>query len=346
MASNIFNNRFYSLRAPAWHNLGIVSDVELTATEAYNATQPLTIVLQDVFTQLPSLTDPEHRVSRHSLNSRAIVRYPTPDDPEYRTFGIVSNEYTLVDPLTFCESFDEAVCRPVETIGTLGKGETLFISTKLPTFEVKGDEVENYLLTVSPYTAGRAVEARITPVRVVCQNTLITARAASVDTFTIRHDKNVLDRTKQWLAIMSGNVQKRSAALALEFDQLASVRVPTEYLDQLLGRIYPDPKPFRQVPDEAVQAQRKSWHDENMVAVSRARSAVKEVFEGRGVGMDTLACAGTAWGLFNSTVEYEQFRPNRNAQTSSSDMLFGSRRDICERSYSVLIDFVKRGGTL
>lgn len=341
---NIFGSRFYSLRQKPWHNLGIVSEDEISATDAYNRTQPLTIVLQPLFTTLPSLTDPEHRPATHETEYNAITRFPTPDDPQYRIFGTVSKSYRLIDPLTFCEVFDEAVQRPVETIGTLGKGETLFVTTKVNTVNIRGDEVENYLLTVSPYTPGRSIEARITPVRVVCQNTLMAGRQASTETYLIRHDENVLDRTKEWFRLMAGTVDEKTNKLTEMFNVMAHTTIPQEYFEQLLGNIYPDPKKFRSTPEEAVNSRRLQWYEENLQAVKKARSSVTEIFQGRGVGMDTPAVQGTAWGLFNAVVEYEQFRPNRSIQAAANDMLFGGRRDACERSYDVLWDFARVKG--
>jgi len=81
----------------------------------------------------------------HSSSGRCL-RNPTTDDPETRVFGIVGADYHLVTPDDFVSIWDERVGRPIETIGALGFGETFFISTTLPKMDVRGDEVEFYLL--------------------------------------------------------------------------------------------------------------------------------------------------------------------------------------------------------
>ena len=112
MAHNIFNERFYSLRQPAWHGLGTIGENEQTATEIFNTMSPYIVTLEPVFTKIGNL--------KLELPNKVITRHPIPDDNAYRSFGIVGPDYTIVDPLRTCEIYDEATQRPVETLGTVG----------------------------------------------------------------------------------------------------------------------------------------------------------------------------------------------------------------------------------
>ena len=83
---------------------------------------------------------------------KAIIRRPCPGDPEHKVFAVVSAGYQLITPAQFCDLWDRHVKHPIETLGALGQGETFFVSTKLPSFAVKRDEVDNYMLGISPMT--------------------------------------------------------------------------------------------------------------------------------------------------------------------------------------------------
>lgn len=333
MSHNLFNERFYSLREPAWHGLGMVSDEELSAQEAFSRITPYSIGLQDLSTPtgLP-------------VPYRAIVRDVTPDDPEQRVFGVVGPEYQLVDPLTVCESYDAAVNQPVETIGCLGYGETLFLTTKLPEINVKGDQVDNYLLVVSPYTGWSAIQIRITPVRVVCQNTLIAAKAASSEVYKVVHDETAQVRLEAWLNGLYGRAVDRAQVMQQAFEMFACYKPSVKGVTSILQKVYPDPKPVRQnAPQEVLDVRMKDYEYYKKSA-ERSRQAVQELFNGAGTGMDHPAAKGTGWGLYNSVVEWEDYRPTSKKDETARlvNSLFGNRASSKENAYVTIEAYAQK----
>lgn len=331
MSHNLFGSRFYSNREAPWHGLGYVSEVEMTAAEAFNTTMPFIVSLEDLYTEIGE--------SKFELAYRAIMRHPVPDDPEYKTLGIVGPNYTLIDPLTLCETFDDAVRKPVETLGALGSGETLFLTTRLPSFSVLGDDVDNYLLIVSPYTGNAALQIRLTPIRVVCQNTLIAAKAESTENYRIVHDAQAVERLGLWMRTISDRFEAKSDALQQTFTAMAKTHVSGEDVEALLELIYPFPSLPTLSPVQSDNVRRQGWHEENVDGMRRRRQAVKEVFMGAGVGQDTEAAQGTAWGLFNAVVEYEQYRPSPKPVSAAASMLVGDRAATSERAFSTIVDW-------
>lgn len=331
MPADIFGERFYSLREPAWHGLGTVSDTERGAAEAFNAMTPYSVSLAPMFTEVNG--------QRFETAYQAIMIEPTPDQPEYRLASVVGSDYTLVTPLRICEIFDEALNRPVETLGALGNGDTLFITTRLPAFQVRGDDVEPYLLVVSPYTGDGAIQVRVTNIRVVCSNTLQAAKAESSESWRIVHDAQVEDRVLRWMGGIWERFELKSKGLSEAFTKMADVRVREEDVEPMLQLIYPDPRRFSWVPDPEVNARREQWYEENLATVRRRRQAVQEVFGGKGIGQDTPAANWTVWGLYNAVAEFEQYRPTTNASSAAADMLFGSRSAIVERGFDTLLEY-------
>jgi phage/plasmid-like protein (TIGR03299 family) len=333
MAHNIFNERFYSLRQPAWHGLGQIGQEEQTATEIFNTMSPYIVTLEPVFTKVGNL--------KLELPNKVITRHPIPDDPNYRSFGIVGPEYTMVDPLRTCEIYDEATKKPVETLGVLGQGESLFITTKLPSFQVGRngvmDDIDSYLLLHNPYGDG-AIQVRVTPVRVVCQNTLIAAKAASTESFRIIHDQNVESRLSGWMEGIVQRAEKKSEALAEVFNYMASTQIDDEAAVDALKRIYVDPRKPSYVPDQSVMEKREKAYEAAVKANAGWRERVMEDWQGQGMGMDSEALKGTVWGLYNAVVEIEDYRPTTGTMDDSRqyNALFGNRAQTKEQAYAEL----------
>lgn len=345
MAHNLFSERFYSLRTPAWHGLGQVGQEEQTATEIFNGMSPYIVTLEPVFTRLNG--------QLLQLPNNVITRHPVPDDPEYRSFGIVGPDYTIIDPLRTCEIWDESTKQSVETLGVLGLGESLFITTRLPSFDVKSDkrgmgyglgndQVDSYLLLHSPYGDG-AIQVRVTPIRVVCQNTLIAAKRTSTESFKIVHDRQVETRLAGWMEGIVERARGKSEALNDAFNLMASTDISDDEASDLLKRIYVDPKKPSYVPDKTVMEKRDQAYEASVKWNAGWREQVMEDWSGKGMGMDLPIMQNTAWGLYNAVVETEDYRPTSKKDDADGsrayNSLFGNRAQRKELAYDVVFQF-------
>jgi phage/plasmid-like protein (TIGR03299 family) len=79
-----------------------------------------------------------------------------------------------------------------ETAGALGKGERVWILARLSgDFNVAGgDVIRRYLLLSNSHDGTSSLQVKITPVRVVCNNTLTLALSQG-GTLRVRHDRDV-----------------------------------------------------------------------------------------------------------------------------------------------------------
>lgn len=309
---NLFGERFGDQRRPAWHELGQVFEAEVSATEAFKRIGSYEVRVA------PAIADGV------PLEVNAILRSPTTDDPETRVFGVVSEDYTLITPEDVCSIFDEQVSRPVETIGALGYGETFFLSTHLPTLDVKGDEVENYLLVSNPMTGLQSAEIRVTPMRVVCQNTLIASDRVATQKMKVVHDKQGKQRMAEWLRETYEWAETTTKVLRDLFVVMASKQVRDREARKLFEYAYPSPgKPNLNAP-KSVHDQRLQWWQDNVALMERRREGAKSLFEGMGTGMDLKAAHGTLWGAYNAVVETEDYRRGRtDDQIAASAMGWG-----------------------
>jgi hypothetical protein len=203
MSHEIYNNKFASFRRPAWHGLGEVF------------TEPISAIGAADKLGLPVIDTGKVYLADGSLIPGFKAITGKEEGKDLQVFSIVSNEYQEITHRDFVDAWDRATeSAPVETIGLLGRGERLFLSSILPNFDVKGDECANYLLAFNPLNGVQAATARITPVRVVCANTLAQSEVNYKDQFRVIHTTEAAKDIEKWI--------KRVWSLAV--DQTATVR--------------------------------------------------------------------------------------------------------------------------
>jgi phage/plasmid-like protein (TIGR03299 family) len=332
VSHDLFSERFYSRRQNAWHGLGHISKEEDNAVNAFEKMGAYDVHLEDLVT-----------ASGMPIRQKAIIRDAV-DGREALPLGIVGPEYHLVGPRTVCETWDRAVSQPVETLGALGQGETLFLSTRLPSINVKGDEVENYLLLVSPMTGAEAIRVRVTPVRVVCRNTLIAAKSMSSEVYRVIHDENAEKRLEMWLSGLIKLATERAALLNEMFVRFAEFKPTDSAVKRILDTTYPlPPQPRDLAGPETMEIRDNNWEINKATAV-RSRAEVLEIWGGKGVGMDVPICRETAWGLYNAVCERSDYGNIRDKQLEARarDTLFGFRANEKERCFEAVQLELKR----
>lgn len=328
MTANLFGDRFYSLREPAWHKLGIVAQEPMSAEKALETMGNYRVYVEGV-----------HSDSGFILPLKAILRGPTKDDPATRYFGYSGPEYTLITPHDVAMIWDESVGVPVETVGALGKGETFFVSCKLPDMNIAGEKVDNYMLFVSPMTGWEAAQLRITPVRVVCQNTLNAAKSMSTEVYKMVHNQHLKDTMRSWLVGIYDRAVERSQALEEAFKVFADMEIEKEGVEEVLQFTYEYPnRPQRNVPTNVYERRMKDY-EYYCSQIDTRREAVMTLFNGKMTGYDSPAVKGTPWGLYNAVVEFEDYRPNGGKiKSAAASAILGDRAEIKERAFVKLAE--------
>ena len=170
-----------------WHGLGFPVSDDLTPHEMMEAAGcdwqveklPLNYTIDD---DGETLTVP---------NKEVLVR-----SSDYSVLDIVGPNWNPLqneDAFAFFKDFVAKGDMQMHTAGSLQDGKIIWALAKVSdTFEpVKGDVIEPYILLVNPHVRGKAIEARSTPIRVVCRNTMNFALSLQTNgsRITVNHNQ-------------------------------------------------------------------------------------------------------------------------------------------------------------
>lgn len=353
MTDEIYKGKFFNRSfTPAWHGLGINAVEDHTATEL---AQKLGI---PIIKKLPLYIFPEGKKTKSNLYG--LWRMGTELDPG-ELLGTCGEKYRPVGVDRFCQIWDDNVSRPVETMGSLKKGSILFVTTGLPDFTLgDNDEIRNYLIAFSPMNGRDAIEVLISSVRVVCNNTLQASRSMASETFKVQHFDYAEDDLAGWLNGLYGRAESRVNALKSAYGNMTTTQLgkteAVEYFHKVYA--YPDlPRGFEHlttgtiitdqhqpsdyVPPSIVERliQRNNPYNATVNAVEKARQAVENLFDGRGLGMNYETANNTVWGAYNAVSEWETHRRSRKL-AGAENLLIGDRARTISRAYDLAMELV------
>jgi len=295
---------FASFREPAWHNLGTVFDTEKNTSEMLVAAN-----LNNWNVRLEELTIPSNMTS--DKNYQYVVRTNPTDKSQTDVLGIVGERYVPLqneELFAFGDNILDGGGR-WETAGSISGGRVVFGSLALERETVLdpngvADVVKTYLLINTSHDGSIAIQASITPVRVVCANTLNVAlnRTKKKDgvkqSFKIRHTQ-----TAQGKVAVARQALGMANSYMDEFDKMAHAMIAKEISAQDFNNIILAAYPK---PETDAKGSVKKW--ENKV------NMINDIYTGEFNGM----IAGNAWGAFNALTErLDWYRTARGVNTES-----------------------------
>lgn len=222
------------------------------------------------------------------------------DSPECPVFGVVGQDYGIVQNRDAFSFFDPIISDKLayfETAGALGEGERVWILAKLPGDVViyKDDRVMKYLLLVNSHTGTASVQIKLTPVRVVCNNTLTMALSFG-DSIRIPHFPDVKKRL-DFAGATIKKVLENYQIVEAKFQGMAKKAFTDDNYIGYLNQVLPVPE---LKPGDSRQKER-------LVERVRAhREVCKNMFE-IGHENDENAVKHTLWGAYNSVVYFADY---------------------------------------
>ena len=299
----------FALRgAPAWHNLAnrIFAQDENVSTSTMLEEAKLNnwnVRLSDVADHIPTTW-------RNTSDNFYVIR-DNPFDQGTDVLSVVGKRYKTVqneELFAFADNVLDNDAAKWESAGSIKKGKVVFGSLDIPreiVLDPQGvnDVTKLYLIVWTSHDGSVAVQAAITPVRVVCQNTLNLAMKTAKQSFKIRHTQTAEGRIVQARQAL-GLTFAYADAFQKEADELFKQSVTDKQFSELIRNLYPK-------PEDATKASLTKWENkvvtiDDLYHNSPTNSAIK----------------GTGWGAFNALTERLDYY--RSSKTGNTDALMAA----------------------
>lgn len=230
MAANV-ETMFYTRTKP-WHGLGTMVEKAPTSEAALELAG-----LDWQVVQKKLVTDGGIEVPGFKANLR---------ETDNQVLGVVSDRYKVVqnaDAFSFTDALlGEGVT--YETAGSLQNGRRTWILAKLPTrYIISGDEITPYLVFMNNHDGSGSIKAAMTPIRVVCQNTLNLALSTAKRCWSTNHVgdiKGKMEDARYTLLYADQYMAELGRTIDQMNQQKLSDRQVMEYIDSLFP-ILPNP---------------------------------------------------------------------------------------------------------
>ena len=234
MAANV--ETMFSVREKPWHGLGtIVKEAPTSADAIRLAGLDWSVVQEPIYTNFNRVVD----------GYRANVR-----SSDRKVLGVVSDRYKVVQNVDAFSFTDELLGKGVryETAGSLQEGKKVWLLARLPReYIIAGERISPYLVFSNTHDGSGSVKVAITPVRVVCNNTLNLALGTAKRSFSMIHTGNIQDKIQEAKDTLF-LAEEYMDCLGVEFERLRRQKITDaqvkEYIESLLP-MEKDPTPIQ-----------------------------------------------------------------------------------------------------
>ena len=299
---------FASFREPAWHKLGTVFNEEVSTQQMLELAHldSWNVRLEEIAIPTGFASDKSHYF---------VARTNPFDKKQTDVLGVVGERYVPVqneELFAFGDNILDGGGR-WETAGSIRGGRVVFGSLALERETVLdptgvADKVKTYLLINTSHDGSIAIQASITPVRVVCANTLNLALGA-------KRGKNAI---KQSFKIRHTQSADGKIAIARETLGLAN-----KYMDafDIMAKAMIEKEITAQQFNDIVLAAYPKPDSDKKIAITKWTNKVdtiNDIYTGEFNGM----IAGNAWGALNALTERLDW--HRSARGGSNEFLLAA----------------------
>lgn len=357
---------------PAWHGIGTVTDGVRTAAEAIQIAklnwqtlkdriyrfkaQDMTPDAIDLVEQLEAMGYGVNIGKLRALQAYSVtVRDDLDFDNPASDLGVVGESYQEIGNAQCFDLVDRVVGRigaEYETAGSLMNGKQIFLLARCPKdLQVGSDKLRPYILLSTAHDGSKALEVKMSLIRVVCWNTMSAALSdASTATVRIKHTSGAVDSSGKVRASLiddvrqgiQANVEQKAregvngsgelvasvtdylGRQARIFNQLADAFVTRDFVRDYFHTIIPQP-----IKGSKTRADNK-------------RQSIADVYFGVQPGddqdvmrIDRETGSGTAYRIYNAITHWNDHIAN-NRQTI--DKGTGERKSFAESRFTRIMN--------
>ena len=277
--SHQIESLFYTGQTPVWHGLGTQVDEAPTSADALRLAG-----LDWTVEGKPLYLENGNSVEGFVANVRST---------DNSVLGVVTNKYKVVqntDAFSFTDQLignGEIEVR-YETAGSLASGKRVWLLARMPEEEIVGDKFENFLVFSNSFDGKGAINVAMTPIRVVCQNTLNLALGSAKRQWSVKHMGNI-----------EGKIHEAQMTLGMYKHYMESFK---EEADILAQKVISEAKFMEFVNDMFPLIEESK--DVTPRQVRNAETVRNDFLSFRHVPYDLRRLDGTAWGLLNTISDF------------------------------------------
>ena len=216
---------FYTREKP-WHGLGTLVAEAPESREALRIAGLNWKVLQE-----PVYTENDELIQGYKANVR---------DSDRKILGVVTDRYKVIQNEEAFAFTDALLAEGVryETAGSLQEGRRVWLLARLPReYIIAGERISPYMVFSNTHDGSGAVKTALTPIRVVCNNTLNLALRTAKRSWSMIHTGDIsgkIEEAKNTLFL----ADEYMSALGKEFENLRGIRLSEkqvmDYIEILL----------------------------------------------------------------------------------------------------------------
>lgn len=345
MSANLFNQRYFGRQA-AWHNMGVVMNERVSATEAVAlARLDYQVLTTETFFRAPNPDGDDYpQIEVPVDNTVAIYRTPTPDDPYIRSFGTASKGFTIVQNTDLARILDPMTKEwPVETAGALQQGETVWLMLDMGEGIIAGEQHRRLAWVRNSHKPGQGLMFKPVRTRVVCANTDAVAMNEKGVVISLRHSSDIEARFEEVIKAMD-QLRAQNALDEEALEALAAYAVSAEEVKQIANTLYPFPsvpkfRTLNGIPTDRQQAMREATekkYEHDLARMKKYQTSFQESLETLVIQFPRIG--GTGYGVYQAVLEAEQYR--RPTAACAVSAFFGQGYEIQKLAKKELLTLV------
>ena len=237
---------FYTREKP-WHGLGTLVAEAPESREALRIAGLNWKVLQE-----PVYTENDELIQGYKANVR---------DSDRKILGVVTDRYKVIQNEEAFAFTDALLGEGVryETAGSLQEGRRVWLLARLPReYIIAGERISPYMVFSNTHDGSGAVKTALTPIRVVCNNTLNLALRTAKRSWSMIHTGDIsgkIEEAKNTLFL----ADEYMSALGKEFENLRKIQLSEKQVMDYIEILLPVEENFTPQQKRGIERRRKQW---------------------------------------------------------------------------------------
>jgi phage/plasmid-like protein (TIGR03299 family) len=290
-----------------WHGLGEVLKKHPKSIDEALKKSGLDwdIIQRPIYVELPGAEGGEVSMVEDGAGDPKFLANMRSDTGD--VLGIVTDRYTPVqnrEAFSFLANLFGTEML-FETAGSLMEGRRVWVMMKLPDYvEVGGDPIGQYAFISNSHDGKSSVLCSLTPIRIVCMNTLGAAiRLAkgknATRSYTIRHLGNMSNKIAEARNVLEVTINYYEQFKEVG-DRLALAPMSEQRAKNILGELFPIDDSMK----ERAARNKEEAREAVMSLFLTGQGPVQRVSQGDTRPQNAL---GTAWAFYNACTEYADY---------------------------------------